>query len=722
MGKPGAGARRGGTKHGRGKACAKPEWFGTQDWLLRGIAFVVLGLAVAVGYGMFVAHLFENDRFFSALATHERQMSFKSEQALYFSYFKDMNRAFKNNRSFIGGLLEGLKHLAEDSTTEFPEHINLLRRFNIYPEVGLSIAFQLFQGVAGTMGWTTKQCFQVSRQEPLPPITTCHGWGDETYFYVNSVFALQGLFAFSLFTLCWLVSGQSLLGGLFGIACGLFNLRSLTRAMWAPPLREHFGFPFLAVQLCVLTVVLRNRKPGMRLKVAMGVATFLFLVPWQFSPFALLTQAASLFATFLLGYVSKVQLCAIIYPQLMAVLASVALHFGNVFLLTSPYTSFLIASILTLELLSVFPTLQSRPWTSRMLLGTALVILTALLKLGGAWALGLSDDSHIFEILKSKFVANHFDFHARLYTCSPEFDFLPASEFWELSVILLLPIACAAGLIIIFKVLLDEVESFGTQQDDWTIGSRGHSDAVYFLLQTVCYLVMAALIMRLKGFFTLGLIVLASTFCNRRAMWRIVGGKPSCEDTGETMTQQESRARSVHLALIVVIFAVMLPTGIQRVNKELAVMGEFNDQPLDDLMEFVGTTPTDASFTSTMPVTSAIRCVGERNIVNHPHYEDAGIRQRTVDLYTVYTTWPDKDVWQRINKWNADFVVLDRRWCMARRSPGCAMDEILALQFRNQTSDRDTFCQRWIDGQSKSKYFVKVHSNHVFTVLKRKTT
>ena len=135
--------------------------------------------------------MFESDRHFSHLSDVEREMTFRTEMGLYFSYYKTIVRS----TSF----LDGLRQITSDNVTEHGHTINTLKRFNLYPEVILAFAYRQYRSLAAYNNWRTEVCYTTNRGNDLPPVQSCEGNGNAHYFYVNAVFALCGAVAGLLF-------------------------------------------------------------------------------------------------------------------------------------------------------------------------------------------------------------------------------------------------------------------------------------------------------------------------------------------------------------------------------------------------------------------------------------------------------------------------------------------------------------------------------------------
>ncbi|XP_035869197.1 probable C-mannosyltransferase DPY19L3 isoform X3 [Phyllostomus discolor] len=222
-----------------------------------------IALCAGVLTSVYLATLHENDLWFSNIKEVEREISFRTECGLYYSYYKQMLQA--------PSLLQGFHGLMYDNKTESMRTINLLQRMNIYQEVLLSALYRA-----------------LPVQKYLEPV----------YFYIYTLFGLQAVYVAALYVTSWLLSG-TWLAGLLAACWYVTNRVDTTRVEFTVPLRENWALPFFAVQVAAVTYFLRpNLRPlSERLALlAIFVSTFVFSLTWQFNQFTMLLQALGLFA------------------------------------------------------------------------------------------------------------------------------------------------------------------------------------------------------------------------------------------------------------------------------------------------------------------------------------------------------------------------------------------------------------------------------------------
>ncbi|XP_053528186.1 probable C-mannosyltransferase DPY19L3 isoform X2 [Artibeus jamaicensis] len=227
------------------------------------IAGGAVALCAGVLTSVYLATLHENDLWFSNIKEVEREISFRTECGLYYSYYKQMLQA--------PSLLQGFRGLMYDNKTESMRTINLLQRMNIYQEVFLSILYRA-----------------LPVQKYLEPV----------YFYIYTLFGLQAIYVAALYVTSWLLSG-TWLAGLLAASWYVTNRVDTTRVEFTVPLRENWALPFFAVQVAAVTYFLRPdlRPLSERLAlVTIFVSTFVFSLTWQFNQFTMLLQALGLFA------------------------------------------------------------------------------------------------------------------------------------------------------------------------------------------------------------------------------------------------------------------------------------------------------------------------------------------------------------------------------------------------------------------------------------------
>uniref|UniRef100_A0A669P8V6 Dpy-19 like C-mannosyltransferase 1 n=1 Tax=Phasianus colchicus TaxID=9054 RepID=A0A669P8V6_PHACC len=605
----------------------------------------ILAAFAGVLHWWHITTLFENDRHFSHLSTLEREMAFRTEMGLYYSYFKIIIEA----PSFWNGLYA----IMNDRLTEYPLVINTLQRFNLYPEVVLASWYRIYTAVMDFLGVPTKMCWTVNRGKDLSPVESCEGWGDPASFYVAVIFLLNGLMM-SLFFIYGTYLSGSRLGGLITVMCYFFNHGECTRVMWTPPLRESFSYPFLVLQMLLLTYILRIPNVNKGSLIALCVSNIFFMLPWQFAQFVLLTQIASLFAVCIMGYIDSCKLQKILSVHMVSLVVCFILMFGNSMLLTSYYAASLVVIWVKQSLFFFFCLPQ---------------------------VFFFSYQAHIGNILKAKFIG-YKDFDTLMYTCAAEFDFMEKETPIRYIKTLLLPIVLVVFVVIVKKL---NINIFCFLQ------------VIYHALQLLAYGVLAILIMRLKLFLTPHLCVMASLVCSKQLF-----GWLFCKIQPKT--------------LVFAILALMAIEGSANLQTQWNIMGEFSNLPQEELLEWIQVnTRQDAVFAGAMPTMASVKLSALRPVVNHPHYEDAGLRARTKIVYSMYSRKPAKEVKKELIKLGVNYYILEESLCVSRKKPGCSMPEIWDVE-DPANSGRIPLCT--LMSQDSRPYFITVFENSNYRVLK----
>lgn len=688
------------TGNGDGIDTKESEWK-TSHWTL------LIGLALLVSYlhGQHISGMFESDRHFSHLSTLERELAFRTEMGLYYSYFKTIIEA----PSFYGGVYE----IMNDNITEYPSTINTLKRFNLYPEVVVGAMFRLYEGLAT---WRTKTCWTVNRGQGLEPVQSCEGLGEPAYFYVDMVFILNGLMM-GIFLLFGTYLSGSIWGGIFAVASFFYNHGEGTRVQWTPPLRESFAYPFLVIQMFLVTHVLKIDRPTFKHSIMIAAATICFMLPWQFAQFALMTQTVAVFGCYVLEFIGSHKMRIVLWGQTIGLAVSYVFLFGNEMLLTSFFASCLITVHVIVLLEPVIEKIRIRffIWAVQ---GVLLLFGMVGIKNLAAKILQVADDAHIGDILRSKF-GNFANFHTMLYTCAAEFDFMEAETPWRVAKTFLSPcvvLAVSGAVVCIFendvaRILSkfsskkekeedssDESSDKAAEEDDIALRSKPHAEILYHLFQLCAYTVMAVIIMRLKLFWTPHMCLVTSLLASRKIFNFSWLEKPT------------------HTAILIAFLAMMSVGGVSNLMHQRSIMGEFSNWPQEQMVEWIkANTPPDAVFAGPMPTMATVKLCTKRPIVNHPHYEDSGLRARTKKVYSMYSRKPIPEVKQNLIDLKVDYAVLEDSWCFRRSKPGCTMPEIWDIEDEANRGKAPT-CE--LLRNNPKPHFKLVFKNDVYQVLK----
>ncbi|KAG7266303.1 hypothetical protein CRUP_005342 [Coryphaenoides rupestris] len=275
-------------------------WFSN----IKPIVWTSIGWSVSVGLGLlcciYVATLHENDLWFSNIKEVEREISFRTECGLYYSYYKQMLQA-----PSIG---QGLWDLVHDNLTESKRTINLLQRMNIYQEVFLSVLYRV-----------------LPIQAYLEPI----------YFYIYTVFSLQAVYVIAVYLTAWLLSG-TWLAGVLAAVWYILNRVDTTRVEFTISLRENWSMPFLALQPGLKTgggLLARLGRLLLHTALVLGLTATVNYVTKRFKDFdASLYLCEDAFGPLPLDTLERLGGTLLLYPYLLtvgglvAVLAAVALR------------------------------------------------------------------------------------------------------------------------------------------------------------------------------------------------------------------------------------------------------------------------------------------------------------------------------------------------------------------------------------------------------------
>uniref|UniRef100_A0A8D2M115 Dpy-19-like 3 n=1 Tax=Zonotrichia albicollis TaxID=44394 RepID=A0A8D2M115_ZONAL len=563
-----------------------------------GIVAISLGLLTSV----YVATLHENDLWFSNIKEVEREISFRTECGLYYSYYKQMIQA--------ASIQQGLHGLVYDNKTESVRTINILERMNVYQEVFLSILYRI-----------------LPIQQYLEPV----------YFYIYTLFGLQAVYVIALYVTSWLLSG-TWLSGLLAACWYITNRVDTTRVEFTIPLRENWALPFFAVQIAAITYLLRaHLQPAQERLTLMVVfiATFLFSLTWQFNQFMMLIQALALFILDSLDMIPTAKVTWLYIIQISGLLLVCVLQFFNSMILGSLLISFNVSVLIARTIQKNLKKGGLLNRLGKLILHVVLVLcLTLLINKFIKKILNLESDEHIFKFLKAKFgFGATRDFDANLYLCEEAFGLLPLNTFSRLSSTLLfyvygfvLFLLTVAAVIVAFRNLSGSNQvHLKDKMEEYTVTLK--PEAAYSLVHTVLFGCLALSTMRMKYLWTSHMCVFASFGLCSAEVWKLI---LKCL---HLYTSQRVIKYSIPIITLLYISFKFWP-GIMD---ELSELREFYDPDTVELMNWIkSNTPNTAVFAGSMQLLAGVKLCTGRTLTNHPHYEDKNLRERTKQFPEVW--------------------------------------------------------------------------------------
>ena len=173
---------------------------------------------------------------------------------------------------------------------------------------------------------------------------------------------------------------------------------------------------------------------------------------------------------------------------------------------------------------------------------------------------------------------------------------------------------------------------------------------------------MAVLIMRLKLFFIPHMCIISSLLESKKYV--------TCFKSPE-----------IHLAVLVGLVACMSLKGISNIKEQRQIMGEYQNIGLEEPIEWINKNlPRNAVLAGPMPTMANLLLSTGRPIVNHPYYEDAGLRERTKKVYTVFSRKIPSEVYKNLVSLKVEYLILSAPWCLTTTRCGCALTEVWDIE------------------------------------------
>ncbi|KAJ8339878.1 hypothetical protein SKAU_G00345110 [Synaphobranchus kaupii] len=577
----------------------------------------VLGVSLGLLSSIYVATLHENDLWFSNIKEVEREISFRTECGLYYSYYKQMLEA--------PSIQQGLFDLINDNVTESRRTINLLQRMNIYQEVFLSILYRV-----------------LPIQEYLQPV----------YFYIYTVFALQAVYVIALYITSWVLSGSWLAGAL-SATWYIINRVDTTRVEFTISLRENWSLPFFALQVAAITCYLRPQLKPLQQKVVLWLvflSSLCFCLTWQFNQFILLVQALIIFGLDSLDLISPVQVTSLYLVQATSLLTVWALQFCNPMILGSLVLSFIVAALFVRHFQTDVKVGGLLPRLAKLLLHSLLVLsLTFAINFLAKTALQLRSDEHIFKFIKAKFgLGSTRDFDANLYLCEEAFGLLPLDTFERLAgTLLVYPYLCTLCVLLLMLLMvglrnLSASSGARLQKEEQIIAIR--PDVAYNLLHTVFFGLLALSTMRMKYLWTGHMCAFAAYGICGKELWALYLKVIHC--------QSQTKLKLIRYAIPIVILAYLYYKFWPKLMEEVSELREFYDPDTVELMTWISSKTSKKA--------------------------DRALRERTRQVYQVYARESAEEVHRILREVGAEYVVLEDSICYERRhSRGCRLRDLL---------------------------------------------
>ncbi|CAG0916251.1 unnamed protein product [Notodromas monacha] len=615
---------------------------------------LLIGIGLCLGMAEYLQMLHENMLWFSSLKELEREISFKADQAFYYSFFKNYIRSPNSDASL------------RSFEVEFSRQGGVIptERFNVFPE---SVLASLY-------------LFLAPAQMPA------------SIFYADCVFGIQMLLVASIFLISWSLAG-SWLAGLIAVGFFALNRDNATRVPHGVGLREAFGLPFLFAQLGLLGWIIVQRESQSKklervlqnalISLCATSAGIVAVLSWQMTPYLLTVVVLSLLVlrTFRFAPAGRVMIACIciaasifaawVIQPLPYLLRSPALTGSLIVCLNCVYTplSYFERKFRGLQIEKIVP-----PLNFVVTLGAGILVWLAVNDVVG----GGADDDHILRFFWSRILGRQdiSDLEVQLYVCHDAFDLLGQDTILSLTGTFLFPLynffVCLWG--ISFVVYLRDsgkgIRSTKSLNDDgktkhlslFSLLTIGRADLVLHIGLSLAFGIGALLMKRLLCLWVPYMCILVGAGVADQRMWSICLG-PDC--LNKSQAKKQWPAKVGRIGVCVLILSVVGWKLEEKVRGEAGELREFYDPDSVSLMDWIlsSSSPTESVFAGSMQLMATVHATTGRAITNHPHFENAWLRNRTKEVYQIYGHLSPEKVHKILSAFGTTHIIVEESLC-----------------------------------------------------------
>lgn len=156
------------------------------------------------------------------------------------------------------------------------------------------------------------------------------------------------------------------------------------------------------------------------------------------------------------------------------------------------------------------------------------------------------------------------------------------------------------------------------------------------------------------------------------------------------------------------------------------------------MLEWINSTVAAASpMAGPMSLMANILLSTRRPIINHPHYEDARLRETTKRVYSIFSRRSVSEVHKIMKSLEAEYVVLSSNWCLRGRAwvtlnkwirrltlmtmmiqsrGGCGMTDIWDVEEPERRGGDEVCSKLW--NEANPKPFKRVFANDDYVILR----